>query len=931
MSTDNRTNIMDEVRQIPMQVLGYAKDTLTPESAWSEEESKERADNRKVYINAMNAIMNRYKGKDDPAWEAEQGKIDLDTIKKYQKQLKGDLEISYDELTWNPKFLQDARIMFKSENGYDFRESDVKLKNYVFSKFNQVEQNIGVTAGNLVFDNMFYKNFDDKGLQATKNAYKTFSEVDWTGKGSRDFGSQVIDFVGNTALDPAMYGTGYTVGWLAKGARLLGKKAFTKQMTDNMASLIGMSTYTGSLAAAQSSNIQNVQKDLGIIDEVSGTQIVASAVLGAAIPPALKVGGMALSKSSDAINKQFGFNIPIISKDVNSVVGNMQRAAKKPLFTAYGRNVTSLEKEGGTVKGKEAAFIGTIKNVEREIIEKNSTQTASKDFYTALTDDVINPMNETIQRGYNNLSYNNMSAAGMNKIKIQVKELLDKNSDNPSFAMQGELKALYDLLVPTEKIAQNKAKIKTYKKDLVDHEAALVAHKKEVELIKKKNSAITRKNANEPFDFENNVARNQQPLFEIPKAPIKPKDPGIKNPVTDALLTGDRVDAVFRQLRAQVYNSQDGFFNQGNFLTSEAYKKLYSILKSEQRSSLSTNGDKLAWDALQTATGDFKNALHNLPLGKKFEKILHYNKLANNARTSGSTGNATAFDLQAQEESGNLLNYIIDNKNSLNHLKQFEGVLSNIDARTANVVNARAGGQIAVTQKQMEIAFTKKNFEQFPELSKIEGVDNKVTRSEFIQSYAQEYVKKANGTDGSYNPLLGIIKSSLARKLEVEGVESISRILIRDDGFELIGYMFPQMKDDLLNIKKLGQYLDKHVSPKHSQSVIVNMTLARTAQDLGTALASQEAGAGAVLATFTGLQRWRNLVSNPVFQESMAAAINNNGRLSTKTQLKLEQRLGFDAEAIRTLQDGISNIMLVSRPAIKNQENLKRKAKRMVE
>ena len=54
-------------------------------------------------------------------------------------------------------------------------------------------------------------------------------------------------------------------------------------------------------------------------------------------------------------------------------------------------------------------------------------------------------MNETIQRGYNNLSYNNMSAAGMNKIKIQVKELLDKNSDNPSFAMQGELKALYDL------------------------------------------------------------------------------------------------------------------------------------------------------------------------------------------------------------------------------------------------------------------------------------------------------------------------------------------------------------------------------------------------------------------------------------------------------------------------------------------------------
>jgi predicted metal-dependent peptidase len=39
-----------------------------------------------------------------------------------------------------------------------------------------VEQNIGMTAGNLVFDSMFYQDFDNDELQATANAYKTFSE-----------------------------------------------------------------------------------------------------------------------------------------------------------------------------------------------------------------------------------------------------------------------------------------------------------------------------------------------------------------------------------------------------------------------------------------------------------------------------------------------------------------------------------------------------------------------------------------------------------------------------------------------------------------------------------------------------------------------------------------------------------------------------------
>ena len=61
MATDNRTNLMDSVKEIPTQVLGYAKNTLTPESAWTKEESESRAIDRSVYRNGMTAIINRYK------------------------------------------------------------------------------------------------------------------------------------------------------------------------------------------------------------------------------------------------------------------------------------------------------------------------------------------------------------------------------------------------------------------------------------------------------------------------------------------------------------------------------------------------------------------------------------------------------------------------------------------------------------------------------------------------------------------------------------------------------------------------------------------------------------------------------------------------------------------------------------------------------
>jgi hypothetical protein len=918
-------NLMTDFKewQFP-DLMTYTKDVITPEGAFSEEESSERAEQRSILRQGIQSIMSRYKGNEDPAWDSEQGQIDLEKIKKYKKALSGDLEITYDELTWDKPFIRDARAMYKAEFGFDFRESDARLKDYVFSRFNSVEQNIGMTAGNLVFDNMFYQDFDNDELQATANAYKTFSEVDWTGKGSRDFGSQAIDFFGNTIKDPAMYGTGYTAGWLAKGARLLGRKAFSKQISDNIAGLIGISAYTGTLGGTQSANIQNVQQDLGVRDDISVGQIATSTALAAALPVGIRSIGKGGVLLSDYTQAEFGHTIPILRRNIASWMRNVQSTIPRPFFSGYGRGVTTLEKEGGTIKGKEAAMIGVIKDIEAKIIAGHSTRTAGSDFYKALTDDVINPMNEKIQRGYQNLTYNSIDKEGYKRIGEAVKKLLDENKTNPSFAIQGKLKELYDLIVPTKQIAKNKQKIK-------DYDAAMVKYKQEFQEATELQARLNKEALEKDFDW----ATNTRPEAPQVKFPVKPKPHNIKDPVEEALLKAESVDDVFRQIRTTIYGQEQGAYGQGDFITSQAYKELYKIFKVEQRNFLNSKGDKLAWDALQTATGDFKNALHNLPIGKEFEKILHFHKLANTARSTGATGNATAFDLQAQEEAGNLLNYIINNKNSLIHLKQFESVLQNIDNRTTHVMNARSAGQTAALQKEMEIAYTKKDFEKFPDLQKIDTLElDGQLRSNFIKDYAKEFALNSNRAMESYPALLEIIKSSLGRKLETEGVESIAKILNKDDGFELIGYMFPNMKKDLSNIEKLGQYLDKHVAPKHSQSVIVNMTVARAAQDIGAATIGEKGSGSFVLTAFYGMQRWRNLINNKNFQKAMVDAINNNGRLPTRTQFRLERQLGFDAEAIRNFQDDIANAMLITRPIIKNRENLQRKvnrAKRMLQ
>ena len=75
-------NILPIVREIPQQAIGFAKNTLTPESAWSKEESKTRAKDRSISRNAQKSILSKYDGIEDPMWETELGKKDLQKLKQ---------------------------------------------------------------------------------------------------------------------------------------------------------------------------------------------------------------------------------------------------------------------------------------------------------------------------------------------------------------------------------------------------------------------------------------------------------------------------------------------------------------------------------------------------------------------------------------------------------------------------------------------------------------------------------------------------------------------------------------------------------------------------------------------------------------------------------------------------------------------------------
>ena len=116
----NRVEAID-VKDLTSYGSQFIADVVTPEPHFSKEKSEERAGQRKILIEGIDYIMTKYDyNAEHPNWKTEQGLKDQEQIKSWQDALSDKLELTFDELEYDPTFIANARKMFQAEHGYEF-------------------------------------------------------------------------------------------------------------------------------------------------------------------------------------------------------------------------------------------------------------------------------------------------------------------------------------------------------------------------------------------------------------------------------------------------------------------------------------------------------------------------------------------------------------------------------------------------------------------------------------------------------------------------------------------------------------------------------------------------------------------------------------------------------------------------------------------
>lgn len=931
-------------------------EALTPKPDMSRAKIEERAQDRKDAQRAINFIMKDYQGINDPNWDSEawvdsegNTRSGIEERKKLfaiKNILDNELKVTYDELKIDQNFLRNARMMYKAEHGHDYPGLPKDLVEDTFKKFNFMEFNVGWTGAELVSDNMFYDDFSKEELTAVRNAYTQFQQTPWTGEGSRAFVRQLRDLVVGTAADPLSWAffskkaiqVGSTLG------KFSSKKLFQKQISDRMAASIGAASYTGMYSGAQNTNIQNIEIDLGMKDEFSKAELGLSTAVGVALPPAIAMFGLGGKYVSDKVGEKLAnntsiknFQIPILSKNMASLVGNITRAGRHPQLAYYGRNM--VDDSRGTLKGKTGAMVGVMSDLRDNMIARSS-KNAVREFQQGLNDHVVNPMNQAVKNGYEALVYRDFSDADSKKMIDAINKVIEKQKNNTdwdtAFTQNREIQDLLDLLNP--KVSDD----------------AMAKWKQTVQENSLKNSQNMQEYRRLVDEYAENLKlipimqRNLQNPIKPEKLPIppKPKPEHLKARTTNTEgleVPSKDISETFKNLRSVLYSGQQNALR-GEVVqntTHQGLKEIRDIIAKTQRNQLKTKGDKQLYDSLLKSTEDFKTVLEKTTIGKKFAAILQNQKDAVYNRTKRNPSGqfdpseelAKSLDQDTDMLVQALLEDIIDTKNSFPLLQQFESTLKAIDYRTNRVVDAlNQKNNVPILEKRMMAQLIDGNFDEFPELAEISKLQGK-QRDQAISSLASEKLKS---NVNSYEPLREIIKSRFGQNLiddmgsddaRSSGLVMLGKVLDREDGFEFIRHLYPEFDDSLSKIQSLDDFLKNKVKKKHSQSVIVNMTFANLAMEAGLTagggggLGKILAG-GSTLATMGGLQVWRNLVGNPQFQRAMADILNNDGRIPTKTAAKLQDKFGFDQGGIQQLQDDLNN-MLITIPVIKTQEELR--------
>ena len=938
------------------------QDMVTPDPEMDQVEAHNRRNDRHEVKKRMNSTLSNYTSVDDPNWEKEEwtdndgnvhnGTTDLKFVNDSWKLLNGKLELAYDELEYDDKFIDSAQKIYQAEHGIKYTGNKRDLVEKTFQKFNWMELNVGVTGAQLLTDKMFYDDFDEDSLKSLQHAYSTFVETDATGYGSRAFQNQAWDFIKSTAGDPLSWP--YSIRKFMKlGSNVIKlgtKKTFQKQISDRIAGLIAASVYTGTYSGAMSTNIQNISMDLGMQEDFSYGRLATSMGIGSVLPPAIVGGGWLAKKITEKTSKALGkinphleFTIPLVSKDLSQTIGNFQRKLLHPYQAWYGRGMVHPEK--GTIKGKKAAILGVMSDMRDTAIAQSSKQSV-KEFSVSLNDGVIHPMNEAIKNGYKSLSYRDINMADAKLIEKEIDKIIKTHASDPNFKLEGEIKQLLDLILPHlsddyassivkaqvkytsdyEKWNKYLQKIKSDKKDLQDlypegHQFSLQTEKYRWQQLN-------------DYDSQWRYHLTKKPIEEAAPLPQFLKAMDGKEKVAD-------ISEAFNRLRTVLHNANQSAAGAGKHTAAQAYKELRIVINNAQRNQLATKGDKMAWDALNKSTEDFKTLLKETKIGKDFAVILEkmkqikYNRTKTNPEGVPDPNHSLADGLEQEVDMvvTKLLEKIIDTKDSYPLLLQFEKALNSIDHRTNGINNALRLKNKPDLEKEMYAHYTQKNFKEYPELKDINiskfPINDYPQRLDVAISKLAEERLIIKGENDSYPALREIIKSRFGENLKQDisqmdqgGLTFIGKVLDRENGFDLIKHLYPEYADDLVKIQSLKRFLEKKVLKKHSQSVIVNMTFASLAMEAGQMMGGRLVAAGATLGTMGQLQGWRNLIGNRKFQQHMVDILNNEGRITTKTAESLRQQFGFDAAGIRGLQDDLTN-MIITMPVIKNKEDIK--------
>ena len=821
MALGQLTNIYEAGKQ-------SVQEFLTPDPDFTHDEIKKRQETRKKIHGALNTVLDTPIGqdadgssilirnlpKDHEYWSTEDGELAKKRLKSYRKALKGKYETTYQELQYDPVWVDSIQKIYKAEMGSEYQGSNFALTEEYFERYNDFANSLTKTTFQGLTDNFWFSDFNEEQLNLVAQTYNTFHKTDMTGKGSRPLYEQSKDFIMQSGSDPTTLASIYFTGGLAKFgtnaiAPLVVKKLVADQIKKRALMASSMTTSAG-FGANISANLQMVQQRMEGEEnlDIDGGEVATVAAVSSLIPPAISG----------------------VSKIVSPIVPFVKDVADFPrqVFRFLGSPAKTMWK--GSARGRGAAGFGMLEAEEKAII-RGSTDTSAADFSTQLIDDVVNPANQAISDAFASLKYKDMPVAA-----------------------QQQLRNIFAAF----KINNSNLEAGVYTKNLDDIVSRMF---NEADLDK---FIIANKLANKPFE-------------EWPTKILG----GLKSKVSAQ---------TWMDLRNEIYEIAQKQYTtkEGNKQVGNAFMKLYENIKGVQQLSLANPGEVQLWNSLNKVNASFKSMLEKNPVGQYFGRIKKFQDDAKRFTNSGDPHNTRTQMILAEDESKELLEYLLHNKNAYSNLLKFKEGLNLVDQNSKNV--QKAINNSVATDLKINAQRAEKNIAPLT---------------------VRNIIDKPATTD-SYNQMMSVVKNELGNYLEQESIKAakvegvayaaLDDLISRPNGLKVITEIFPEQKAFYTGLQELKKVLMDQVAKKSGQSVIINMTVARMAADLGSSAGGKFGGFAAPVATVPLLQRMRNTVGNAKWQKAMADTINNNMQIPTWFSKFLKKTTGWSDKDISALQ-----------------------------